>query len=293
MKSNLLAATYIMICLLTVAAKESSPFVPKPICPDDPKGRNLPPGVPRTVDTNGNVIYMDINFTTKQYRQAAIKLILQEANLVAKELQLPEQLPITVTNLTEAAITPFGFNYQRKGVGSVSTKNYVYYVTKDNKFNELGVANYDQTCLDLKRQLLPIEQMNTNEAYQLAIQWLAAASMDVNGLNRDCKAHVALSPFWNGLASLGQKPTKRFVPIYYVWWTTPKNDAEGYGGVARVELFSPTKKLLELSVDDPKYILRKPLVFTNLESLFPGTAPITVFTNFPVNHGPIGRPIKS
>jgi hypothetical protein len=125
--------------------------------------------------------------------------------------------------------------------------------------------------------------MNTNEAYQLAIQWLAAASIDVNGLNRDCKAHVALSPYWNGLSRLGQKPKKNFVPIYYVWWTSPKNDVEGYGGVASVELFPPTKKLLQLSVDDPKYILRKAVVFADLDSLFPGTAPIAVFTNFPVN----------
>jgi len=51
--------------------------------------------------------------------------------------------------------------------------------------------------------------------------------------------------------------------------------------VADVELFLPTKKLLQLDVDDPKYILRKPLVFTNLASLFPGTGRVTGFTNFP------------
>src|SRR5258708_17526711 len=38
--------------------------------------------------------------------------------------------------------------------------------------------------------------------------------------------------------------------------------------------------LIQLSVSDPRYILRKPLLFTNLASLFPGTAPI--FTNRPV-----------
>jgi hypothetical protein len=263
---------------------------PKPLDPDDPKGLKLPPGVPRTVDTNGNVTYIDISFTTRQYRQAAVELMLQEANRVAREMQLPEELPITKSNLTEAMVTPFGFNYTDKGIGSVTTKNYAYFVTKDNKFNELVVANYDQTCLNLERQSRPIEQMSTNEAYQLATQWLTAVSMDVSGLNRDCTAHVALSPYWNGLTTLGQKPSKNFVPIYYVWWTSPKNDAEGYGGVARVELFSPTKKLLQLSIDDPKYILRKPVVFTNLDSLFPGTAPITVFTNYPVNTRPVREP---
>lgn len=282
-KCNFLFVFFVLLRSLTITAQEASIF--KPINTNDPKGRKLPPGVPRTIDTNGNVIYIDVNFTTPQYRQAAIKLILQEANLVAKELQLPERLPITETNLTEAAITPFGFNYKHKGIGSVGTSNYVYYVTKNNKFNEVDIANYDQACSALKKQLLPIEEIDTNSAYQLAIQWLGAVSMDVNELNRDCTAHVTVSPFWNRLTMPGQKPTgKVFVPIYYVWWT-PRNEADKFGG-ADVELFLPTKQLLQLCVREPKYILRKPVIFTNLDELFPGTAPITVFTNFPVNAKP-------
>ena len=285
--SSLLIAIFILVCPFHAPAQQ--PFVPQPIDPTDPKGRELPPGVPRTVDTNGNVIYMDINFTTPQYRRAAARVIMQEANLVAKELQLPEPLPITETNLTEAVITPFGFNYQRKGIGSVGTKNYAYGVTEANKFSWLSVANYDQTCLDLKKQTLPIEQMDTNAAYQLATQWLAAVSMDVNGLNRDCKAYVALSPYWNGLTQLGQTPRDNFVPIYFIWWTSPKNDAEKFGDCVDVELFLPTKKLLQLHVRESRYILRKPVVFTNLAELFHGTAPITVFTNFPAGSG---RPVR-
>jgi hypothetical protein len=293
MKSNVLATACLAIYLLTIAAKEPAPFVPKPLFPDDPKGLKLPPGVPRVVDTNGNVIALKDGFTTREYQNAAVKLMLHEANLVARELQLSEELPITESNLIEAIVTPFDFNYITKTIGTVTTRNYHYCVSQGNKFSNLVVANYDQTCLNYEKELLPIKQMNTGEAYQLATQWLAAVSMDVNGLNRDCKAHVALSPHCNGLTKLGQKPRKNFVPIYFVWWTSPQNDAEKYGDVAFVELFSPTKKLLQLGVRDPKYILREPVVFTNLESLFPGTAPITVFTNFPVHHGPIGRPIKS
>jgi hypothetical protein len=288
MKLNLFSNLLLVFCVTNCFSKAQElsafvPEVPKPICPDDPKGRELPPGVPRVVDTNGNVIFINRRFTTRQYQQAAIKLVLQEANTVAGELQLPEKLPIAESNLTEAIITPFGYNYINKKIGSISTTNYVYYVSQGDKFNGLDVADYDQTCSSLEEQLLPIKQMDTDGAYQLATQWLAAVSMDVKGLNRDCKTHVALSPYWNGLDRLGQKPRKNFVPIYFVWWTSPKNDTEGYGDVACVEFFSPTKKILQLTVRDSKYILRKPLVFTNLDSLFPGTAPITVFTNFPVN----------
>jgi hypothetical protein len=173
--------------------------------------------------------------------------------------------------------------------GVVCTSNYVYLVGRNNKLSELDVAGYDQTCLRLNKTSLPVEQMDTNAAYQLATQWLATVSMDVNGLNRDCKAHVAVSAFWNGLAKLGQVPQKTLVPIYFVWWTSPKNDAEGFGDVAYVELFLPTRKLIQMSVGDPNYILRNPLVFTNLASLFPGTGRITVFTNEP---GPLYFPGK-
>lgn len=251
----------------------------KPLDPNDPKGTNLPPGIPRVVDTNGNVIDLDRRFTTPQYREAAISLMTDEANRVAQDLQLPEELPIVKASLTEAVITPFGFNYLKKGIGSVSTKNFIYYVTKNNRFNEVNVANYDEVCTTLEIQKVPVKQLDLDGAYRLSTQWLAAASMDVEGLNRDCKAHVAVSPKWNDLAQLGQKPRKQFTPIYYVWWSSSQNDAEGHGSVASVELFSPTKTLLQLSVADPKYILRKPVVFTNLSSLFPGTAPVVVFTN--------------
>ncbi len=243
----------------------------------------LPAGVPRIIDTNGNVVLINHQFTTPQYQRAAAQLLLQEANRVAEEMRLPDEvLPITASNVTKLDVAPFGHSYFRKSIGLVCTSNFVYVVAKGYKFNNLVVANYDQVCLKLSESPLPVNQMDTNganQAYQLATQWLASASMDVIGLNRDCKAHVAFSPYWSGLTELGQVPRKDFVPIYFVWWTSPKNDAEGFGGPVDVELFLPTKKLLQLDVDDPKYILRKPLVFTNLASLFPGTGQVAVLTD--------------
>jgi hypothetical protein len=211
--------------------------------------------------------------------------VIQEANQVAIALKLPEQLPITRSNLTQFHVSPFGFAFAFKMIGNVTTKHYIYGVACDNKFNDLGVANYDDTCFKLREHQLPIKQVDTNAAYQLAKQWLKEASMDVTGLNRDCNAHVAVSPFWH----LGDTPQNRFVPIYYVWWTYPGNDQEGHGGPASVELFAPTKTLLQLSVLDPKYILRKPIVFTNMAALFPGVAPI--HTNYPVEPIVIDKPL--
>ncbi len=267
--------THLAIMVQLAFGLEPPGLIPRPLFPDDPKGLKLPGALPRMVDTNGNVVWIDEQFTTKAYERAAFKQLLQEANRVARELQLPEPLAIAETNLVEAFVGPFGYNYIHKRVGVVSTKHYCYYVCQGNKFNELDVANYDETCLKLRKLgAFPITQMNTKSAYQLATQWLVAASMDVKRLNQDCSAHIAVSPFWNGLAHLGEKPKKQFVPIYFVWWTSAENDLEQHGSVAYVEFYSPTETLLQLSVSNPKYILRKPLVFTNLDSLLPGTAPV-------------------
>jgi hypothetical protein len=228
------------------------------------------------------VITIPHDFTTPQYAQAASQLLLQEANKVAEELGLSEEhLPITKSNLVELYPNPFGYSYWRQAIGVLATSNYEYQVTRGNKFSGLVVAHYDQVCMKFRESASqPVTEMDTNgahQAYQLATQWLGAVSMDVNGLNRDCKAHTSLSTFWNGLTKLGQEPRDKFVPMYFIWWTSPKNDSEGFGDVAYVELFLPTRKLLQLSVYDPKYILRKPLVLTNLNSLFPGTGRVTVF----------------
>jgi hypothetical protein len=268
----------------TVMANDQAgwrPF-PAPIVPQyDEAGRELPPGVPSIVDTNGNVVYVRSSFTTKAFQSEALKLVIQEANQVARELNLPENLPITESNIIGSFVGPFGFTYAYKKVGNITTKAYLYGVEQGNKFSDLTIADYDQTCLRFKlRGQLAIAEMDTNAAYEIATNWLASLSMDVAGLNRDCKAHVALSPYWNGFPHLGGSPGTQFVPIYFVWWTSLDNEMSDAGDKAHVELYAPTKTLLQLSVQDQKYILRKALVFTNLASLFPGVA--SVHTNYPV-----------
>lgn len=285
---------FLPICLswLTSCASEQK-IASLPERADDPKGLKLPRGVPRGVDPDGNVVSIDHRFTTPQYQRAAAQLVLQEANQVAEEMRLSgEVLPITETNVLELHTFPFGLSYAENSMGGLArTSNYVYMVSGNNKFSGLGVADYDQTCLRLAKTLVPLDQMDTNAAYQLATQWLATVSMDVAGLNRDCKPHAAVSAYWSGLGKLGRVPTKAFAPIYFIWWTTPENDSSGFGDVAYVELFLPTKKLIQLHVYDPKYILRKPLVFTNLDSFFPGTGRVTVFPKY--SPGPIYSPGRS
>lgn len=212
-----------------------------------------------------------ILFTTELYQKAAFGLVLQEANKVAQELKLPEKLPITEADLTEVFISPFEYAYEEKSIGSVATKSYIYYISQGNKLSYLEGTHQNEDCRTFQsKYTLPISQVNTNEAYQLATQWLAAASMDVKTLNHDYPVIVEVEHDYI------QSPPGKFVPVYDVYWPKGKQN----GSVASVRLFTPTKTLLQLRVEDPKYILRQPLVFTNPASLFPGIMPVP--TNYPV-----------
>ena len=165
--------------------------------------QDLPAGVPHHIGPHGRDL-PPLMFTTKAYQHEARKLMIREANAVANELQVHEDLPITESNLCGVFISTFGFAYEEKKIGTISTKNYTYFCSLDNKFNKIVVANYDNVCFECQKVLLPIAKTNFAGAYQLATQWLEAVSMDVKGLNRDCKVHVAVSPFWNGLGSLNR-----------------------------------------------------------------------------------------
>lgn len=221
-------------------------------------------------------------FTTPAYNNEALRLVIQEANRVAEELQLPGELPITKSNILQCFITPYAMVRHADGaIGNITTSNYTYCVSVDGKFSFLErchhdgeraqwVSEYSQpvSYLDPKTGQQVFETntafqlLDTNAAYQLATQWLADVSMDVKGLNRDYTRYIHPTLIW------GQRGELRFLPLYNVYWT---KGPDGYGSQAFVELFLPTKTLVQLRVIDSKYILRKPLKFKNLDSLLSQT----------------------
>ncbi len=230
---------------------------------------NLPPGVPPAYNPDGTYFYWGERFTTKAYQKAALNRVLEEANDAARELKLPEALPITVTNLAEVYISTYGRSrIGTEPIGNVSTKNYCYCVSLDHKLSYIEGTHQDQDAFKwIEEYKWPLSQIDTNAPYQLATQWLDAVSMDVAGLNRDCEVHIVPDRYWDN-PKLHQKT---FVPIYEVYWLSPLNRKKGYGDAASVRLFLPTKTLMSLRVEDPKYILRPPITFTNLAELLSDT----------------------
>jgi hypothetical protein len=211
--------------------------------------------------------YEALTFTTTAYREEALKLVLEEANRVAAELRLPDKLPITTSNLVESYISPPRMSQTMGTFGNVSTSNYTYCASVGNKFSFLIRRGVEREYKRLRTEyLLPMSQLNTNAALQLATQFLTALSMDVTALGRECDVHVkAYTP--------EGKSGSHFVPVYWVYWT--KKGQEGGEPAADVELFEPTKTIHQLHVMNPDYILRKPLVVPNVDELLSETNSVT------------------
>jgi hypothetical protein len=225
----------------------------------------LPKGFPDPYGTDeryGPHVFL----TTAAYEKEARRLLLEEATKVATELGLPEEMPLTESNIVRSYIDPFGLAYTDKAIGNVESHHYVYIVARGWRFSSLTIANWSGVCANYAQAYRwPSDRLNTNGAYSLATQWLAAVSMDVAGLNRDCVMHAVPVPHWNRFRLNAPFTNATFTPIYYVYWA-PRQTTNG-DAAAAVELFAPDRTLLSLTMEDPKYILRKPLHFTNLDEL--------------------------
>jgi hypothetical protein len=230
------------------------------------------PDIPLLVRADGRLTDEAYEFTTKAYELEALKLVIVEANKVAKELDLTEQLPISFTNLARSFIVGYGVSLMRPGIiGNIHTRDYGYFVSVGHKLSFIEDAHQEKDCMEwATKYRWPASQIDTNGAFQLAVQWMKAVSMDVKELDSNCVVRIEPDPYWNaGLIKKGN-----FVPIYDVFWISAKNRAKGYGDTAFVSLFLPTKTLISLRVEDSRYILRKPLVFTNLDFLLSQINPL-------------------
>jgi hypothetical protein len=199
-----------------------------------------------------------LTFTTAAYRKEALELVIKDANRVAQELNLPEQLPITETNLVTSHISPPRMAQGLKTIGTITTSNYVYAPFAGHGFSLVRTRFQEEYILLQKEYLWPMSRMDTNAAYESATQLLKAASINVKALNHDCSLTIrAFTP--------EGEHGSHFVPVYWVSW------GKDGSPVASVELFEPTKTIRQMQVNKPEYFLRKPLEITNLDFLLSQT----------------------
>jgi hypothetical protein len=258
MRSTILLSTAVL-WIAVVACMRGTPSA---------QGQTMPPPQPDSLWLGWSPTHSSL---PPAYRKEALGLILAEANHIGQALHLPERLPIRESELTESYFGPVRYAQETGGIGTISTANYNYSIARANKLCYVVGTHQLEDCLKWEKNYLwPLSHMDTNAAYQLATQWLAAASMDVRALSREYHLLIETDHLYV------RPPPGNFVPVYSVAWCKPFQPLPGiiyasgtpqWDPVASVRLFLPTKTLIQLCVEDPKYILRAPVTFTNLDAL--------------------------
>jgi hypothetical protein len=204
---------------------------------------------------------------TDAYKREMLRLMIAEANRFASQLKLDEQLPITASNLTLVSLIPAGKTYGTLGV--IDTRNYVYSMdVKDFGVVCSGICRkgYQDFLEAQKKYVWPISRYDTNHAFQMAVELLTTAGMDVKALDRDCVVKID----WLGERGLFGR---HFFPDYVVTWFPKTKTFHMPPGenVACVEFIEPLKRPRQLQLSgllpNSKYNLRKPLETVNFMEL--------------------------
>jgi hypothetical protein len=207
-----------------------------------------------------------------------------EADFYAQTLRLPEAVPISVNN---ASVNP----PLTGGLGHVGTETFFYsFVGRDEKpftngcglieFREHGklayimkkepLRAYGMNPRTIDRNLASIpSQIDTNGAYRLAKEWLAAVQVDVATLERDYQPRSIQQEYYDPPLTPAQAENpppnapKKKRPIFDVTWGGP----DGCAPPVWVEILGPTKELMVLRMEDTRYSRRRAIVITNALAL--------------------------
>lgn len=221
------------------------------------------------------------------YKTLALQLMLSEANWAGHQLRLPGQWPITQTNLVASLIGPPRITGTNVG-GALTASNYWFSFTNDGKLWNLIYHKYGpDTSIVVgeyaETEMRRVSVITTNDAYQMATNWLTQISVDVEGLNRKYKPRTWQQRRCDPPLTIEQlMALKRWedaplvdTPIFHVAWGSlaketpaPKDykPTTEYTG-AEVVILGSTKELLEIRILESEFCKRPPLVITNAAEL--------------------------
>jgi len=215
--------------------------------------------------------------TTLAYQSAAMQLMAGQANLAAQQLHLNEPVPIVVpanTNDWRLAMPPDGVT------GILTTSNNIYrfsagkLLSVQRKVQRHGTAEATAPSASL---------IDTNGAYQLARQYLAAISVDVPALENQ---------YPHTITQLGARPPVRrrsnatntvpahadapaAAPTFRISWGGAENSAHAAPGNKTqviMDILGSTKQCTGLRIENPDWLKTPPLRVTNAAALL-GTPP--------------------
>ena len=215
--------------------------------------------------------YTATQFTPEAYRKEASRALVADINSLIRQLDLPEKVPMEINDFREIFIQPPYRCDSQGGFGSAISSNYTYSTPAGNvlcavDWNDASSAAFLESVR--RTYARPKNQRNNAAAYSLARNWLAAAGVDLAALERECSVDFRV-----------QEMGDKFVPIYWVIWRQPAACIEcpadfyegGFQAAAYVRVLEPERKLLQLGVENPRYMLRQPLAVDNRDQLLQQT----------------------
>jgi hypothetical protein len=200
-----------------------------------------------------------MKFTTSAYKEAAIQAALHEANLVARELDLAEKLPIERSDIKNATVSPPYASDRFGWFATLHIGDYCFSAAASNKLSwvERDLSDSEERfyLAQLKStRTLPKSELNTNAALTTARGWLSALAVDIGALERDFAPCVRVWELGNS-----------FVPLYEIDWARVEDGVRILA--AEVALVEPGDTLKRLVVYQPEYLSRQPLRVPDREDL--------------------------
>lgn len=194
---------------------------------------------------------------TLAYKYVATLAMLCECQHFSQQLDLPIKGELSLTNVAKVYVCPpkiLGFG------GSMRVENYEFNFTDGKglynivRVDRFGSVSWEELLSRLAREKSLI---GTNEAYELATNWLSVVGVDVAKLEmkyRHTVSQHSLSPVDND--SVGR--TNVVIPLFYVDWG---------GGDVTMTIYGTTKELLDMRIEDASLSTRPKRFIKNWETL--------------------------
>jgi hypothetical protein len=216
--------------------------------------------------------------TSLAYQSVNVEYMLREANYFSGQLKLPTPHPIQLRDIDAINVSPpwyskiedtnlapsVGRVLHAKFVagGSIATTNFWFAFRLGHLSSVINRVQHME-----RFDLYPVwaktpSLVDSNEAYQIATQWLASIEVDVGVLGKKYAPKVEQKWFWNRPGLDVHHPpgdtNKTMLPIFDVTWGTNWVDYP-----AQVRILGTTKELMELRVGDSTLSRRPLLIITN------------------------------
>jgi hypothetical protein len=242
------------------------------------------------------LIVKQVNHATLPFKETVMQHMLMEANYYADRLDLPLMRPIQIKDIVYSHIsqpwfclinetnspffptTAFGTNIYNADIpreqrlralefsvrGQIETTNFFFgflngKLSDVERLSEHDVEYYSR---DLDKLVGKTSLIDTNSAFQLATQWLAAVNMDMEAIGK-LKCSVNQLHY----KSVGAT-NYTLLPIFYVDFGTKHDSSNGNvkpidEPLISVEILGTTEQLQEMRFQDGSFSKRSQMIISN------------------------------